>query len=141
MFEITDNVTMVKASIGVLSRMTRIEAPHAGRLPFCNGRQSPVLGALQASPAGWCPAGPCPRPQPASTRTVPYAQANCQERKLFTMNFSRWWSSPSGAASPPRCRLLGVGVGDPSRPLSPVDDEGRATLKELLSDAWPRHRA
>jgi 4-hydroxy-tetrahydrodipicolinate synthase len=31
--------------------------------------------------------------------------------------------------------LLGVGVGDPSRPLAPLDDEGRVALKKLLTDA------
>jgi 4-hydroxy-tetrahydrodipicolinate synthase len=28
--------------------------------------------------------------------------------------------------------LLGVGVGDPRRPLLPLDDEGRTRLRELL---------
>jgi 4-hydroxy-tetrahydrodipicolinate synthase len=31
--------------------------------------------------------------------------------------------------------LLSVGVGDPRRPLLPLDDEGRARLRELLADA------
>jgi hypothetical protein len=31
--------------------------------------------------------------------------------------------------------LLGVGIGDPSRPLAPLDDEGRVALKKLLTDA------
>jgi 4-hydroxy-tetrahydrodipicolinate synthase len=29
--------------------------------------------------------------------------------------------------------LLGAGVGDPRRPLLPLDDEGRAALEELLA--------
>jgi 4-hydroxy-tetrahydrodipicolinate synthase len=31
--------------------------------------------------------------------------------------------------------LLSVGVGDPRPPLLPLDDEGRAALKKLLTDA------
>ena len=31
--------------------------------------------------------------------------------------------------------LLGVGVGNPRRPLLPLDDEGRAALTKLLTDA------
>jgi 4-hydroxy-tetrahydrodipicolinate synthase len=31
--------------------------------------------------------------------------------------------------------LLGVGVGNPRRPLLPLDDEGRAALNKLLTDA------
>jgi hypothetical protein len=31
--------------------------------------------------------------------------------------------------------LLGAGVGDPSRPFPPLDDEGRAALKKPLTDA------
>jgi 4-hydroxy-tetrahydrodipicolinate synthase len=49
----------------------------------------------------------------------------------------------SGLATTMKAGLerLGIDVGDPRRPLLPLDDEGRAALKELLSDARPQHRA
>jgi hypothetical protein len=37
--------------------------------------------------------------------------------------------------------LLGVRVGDPRRPLLPLDGEGRAALNKLLTDGRPQHRA
>jgi dihydrodipicolinate synthase/N-acetylneuraminate lyase len=48
-----------------------------------------------------------------------------------------------GRATTVRARgvRLGVDVGDAHRPLLPLDDEGCAALKKLLTDARPRHRA
>jgi hypothetical protein len=35
--------------------------------------------------------------------------------------------------------LWDAGVGDPRRPLLPLDDEGRDALKKLLTHAWQQH--
>ena len=139
MFETIDNVSMVKESTGDLSRMQRIDQLSGGRLPFYNGSNPLVLDALQAGAAGWCTAAPCLRPQPCidlydavRAGELPRAQAIYAELKPL-LEFIVAGGLPTTVKA--GLELLGVGVGDPRRPLLPLDDEGRAALKELLTDA------
>ena len=139
MFETIDNVSMVKESTGDLSRMQRIDQLSGGRLPFYNGSNPLVLDALQAGAAGWCTAAPCLRPQPCidlydavHAGEIPRAQAIYADLKPLLE-----FIVAGGLATTVKggLELLGAGVGDPRRPLLPLDDEGRAALKKLLTDA------
>jgi 4-hydroxy-tetrahydrodipicolinate synthase len=138
MFEAIDNVTMVKESTGDLSRMQRIHELSGGRLPFYNGSNPLVLEALLAGAAGWCTAAPCLRPQPcidlyAAVREgeLPRAQAIYTELKPLLE-----FIVAGGLATTVKAglELMGAGVGDPRRPLLPLDDEGRAALQKLLTN-------
>jgi 4-hydroxy-tetrahydrodipicolinate synthase len=139
MFETIDNVKMVKESTGDLSRMQRIDKLSGGALPFYNGSNPLVLDALRAGAAGWCTAAPCLRPQPCidlydavRAGDLDKAQKIYDELKPlleFIVAGGLATTVKAGLA------LLGAGVGDPRRPLLPLDDEGRARLRELLADA------
>ena len=138
MFETIDNVSMVKESTGDLSRMQRIDQLSGGRLPFYNGSNPLVLNALQAGASGWCAAAPCLRPQrcidlydAVRAGELPRAQAIYAEVKSQREFSVAGGPATTGKAGP---ELLGIGVGDPRRPLLPLDDEGRAALKKLLTD-------
>jgi 4-hydroxy-tetrahydrodipicolinate synthase len=139
MFETIDNVSMVKESTGDLFRMQRIDELSGGRLPFYNGSNPLVLNALQAGATGWCTAAPCLRPQPCidlydavRAGELPRAQAIYAEiRPLLEFIVAGGLATTVKAG----LELLGVGVGDPRRPLLPLDDEGRAALNKLLTDA------
>jgi len=138
MFDTIDNVTMAKESTGDLSRMKRINALSDGRLPFCNGSNPWSWTRCRRAPRdGAQPRRACYR-GPASTCMTPYALANCQQHKLFTLNSSRCWvhrGGRPGRHGEGRPGALGVGVGAARRPLLPLDDEVRAALQKLLTDA------
>jgi 4-hydroxy-tetrahydrodipicolinate synthase len=128
---------MVKGSTGDLSRMQRVDQLSGGRLPFYNGINPLVLDALQAGATGWCTAGPCLRPQPCidlygaeGAGELPRAQAIYAEL-LPLLEFVV--AGGLAATAEAGLGLLGVGIGDPSRPLAPLDDEGRVALKKLLT--------
>lgn len=139
MFETIDNLTMVKESTGDLSRMQRIAELSEGRLPFYNGSNPLVLDALRTGAAGWCTAAPCLRPQPCidlydavRSGELDKAQAIYEELKPLLE-----FIVAGGLATTVKAGLdlLGTGVGEPRRPLLPLDDEGRAVLAELLTGA------
>jgi 4-hydroxy-tetrahydrodipicolinate synthase len=139
MFEAIENLTMVKESTGDLSRMQRIAELSGGRLPFYNGSNPLVLDALRAGAAGWCTAAPCLRPQPCidlydAVRTGDFDKA----QKIYDdlkplLEFIVAGGLPTTVKA--GLDLLGAGVGDPRRPLLPLDDDGRARLRELLAEA------
>lgn len=139
MFESIDNFTMVKESTGDLSRMQRIAKLSEGQLPFYNGSNPLVLDALRAGAAGWCTAAPCLRPQPCidlydAVRTGEMQKAQAIYTQLKPL---LEFIVAGGLATTVKAglELLEVGVGDPRRPLLPLDDEGRAALQKLLSEA------
>jgi 4-hydroxy-tetrahydrodipicolinate synthase len=136
--ETIDNVSMVKESTGELSRMQRIDQLSGGWLPFYNGSNPLVLDALRAGAAGWCTSAPCLRPQPCidlydavHAGELPTAQGIYAELKPLLE-----FSVAGGLATTVKAglELIGAGVGDPRRPLLPLDDEGRAVLRKLLTD-------
>ncbi|MCV7399193.1 dihydrodipicolinate synthase family protein [Mycobacterium fragae] len=139
MFETIDNLTMVKESTGDLSRMQRIAELSDGRLPFYNGSNPLVLDALRTGAAGWCTAAPCLRPQPcidlydaARAGDLDKAQKIYDDLKPL-LEFIVAGGLPTTVKA--GLDLLGAGVGDPRRPLLPLDDDGRARLRELLAEA------
>jgi 4-hydroxy-tetrahydrodipicolinate synthase len=124
---------------GDLSRMQRIDQLSGGRRTLCNDSKPPGLDALQAGAAGWCTAAPCLRPQPfidlydaVPAGELPTAQAIYAEFKpLLEFNVAGGLATTVSAD----WERLGAGLGDPRRALLPLHDEGRATLKKLLTDA------
>jgi 4-hydroxy-tetrahydrodipicolinate synthase len=136
MSETIDNVAMVKESTGDLSRMQLIDKLSEGRLPFYNGSNPLVLDALRAGAAGWCTAAPCLRPQPCidlydAVRTGQLQRAQTIYAELKPL---LEFIVAGGLATTVKAglELLGAGVGDPRRPLLPLDDAARATLQKLL---------
>lgn len=139
MFETIENLTMVKESTGDLSRMQRIAELSGGQLPFYNGSNPLVLNALRVGAAGWCTAAPCLRPQPCidlydAVRSGDLSRAETIYSELKPL---LEFIVAGGLATTVKAGLevLGAGVGDPRRPLLPLDDAGRAQLRDLLTDA------
>ncbi|BBY31993.1 dihydrodipicolinate synthase family protein [Mycolicibacter minnesotensis] len=137
MFERIEYVTMVKESTGDLSRMLRIAELSGGRLPFFNGSNPLVLDALRAGAAGWCTAAPNLLPEPcldlyAAVRAgdLPTAQGLYDDLKPL-LEFIVAGGLPTTVKA--GLELLGIPAGEPRRPLLPLDEEGRAQLRVLLS--------
>jgi 4-hydroxy-tetrahydrodipicolinate synthase len=138
MFETIENLTMVKESTGELSRMQRIAELSGGQLPFYNGSNPLVLEALKAGASGWCTAAPCLRPQPCIElyEAVRAGELDTAQRIYDELKPLLEFIVAGGLATTVKAGLdlLGVGVGDPRRPLLPLDNQGRARLRELLAD-------
>ncbi|WP_375488332.1 dihydrodipicolinate synthase family protein [uncultured Mycobacterium sp.] len=138
MFETIDNLTMVKESTGDLSRMQRIAELSGGQLPFYNGSNPLVLDALRAGASGWCTAAPCLRPQPCIELydAVRVGELDKAQKIYDELKPLLEFIVAGGLATTVKAGLdlLGVGVGDPRRPLLPLDDQGRARLRGLLAD-------
>jgi 4-hydroxy-tetrahydrodipicolinate synthase len=139
MFDTIENVTMVKESTGDLSRMQRIAELSGGKLPFYNGSNPLVLDALTAGASGWCTAAPNLRPQPCidlynavRAGDLDKAQAIYDDLKPLLE-----FIVAGGLATTVKAGLdlLGFPAGEPRAPLLPLDDQGRAELRELLTTA------
>ncbi|OCB34282.1 dihydrodipicolinate synthase family protein [Mycobacterium malmoense] len=137
MFDTIENVTMVKESTGDLTRMHRIDELSGGRLPFYNGSNPLVLDALKAGASGWCTAAPNLRPQPCidlydavRAGDLDKAQARYDDLEPLLR-----FIVAGGLATTVKAglELLDFPVGDPRAPLLPLDEEGRARLKDLLA--------
>ena len=110
----------------------------AAALPFYNGSNPLVLDALRAGAVGRCTAAPCLRSQPCidlydavRAGELPRAQTIYTELKPLLE-----FIVAGGLATTVKAglELIGAAVGDPRRPLLPLDDEGRAALQKLLTD-------
>lgn len=137
MFGTIEHVAMVKESTGELSRMRRIAKLSDGRLPFYNGSNPLVLDALRVGAAGWCTAAPNLRPGPcldlyAAVRAGDLDTAQVRYDALKPLlEFIVAGGLPTTVKA--GLDLLGVPAGDPRPPLLPLDEAGRAQLKELLA--------
>lgn len=139
MFEAIDNLTMVKESTGDLSRMQRIAELSEGRLPFYNGSNPLVLDALRVGAAGWCTAAPNLRPQPCIDLYDAVRAGDLQKAQAIYDDLKPLlqFIVAGGLATTVKAGLdlLGAPGGDPRPPLLPLDDDGRAALRELLAEA------
>jgi 4-hydroxy-tetrahydrodipicolinate synthase len=139
MFESIGNLTMVKESTGDLSRMQRIAELSGGLLPFYNGSNPLVLDALKAGAAGWCTAAPNLRTQPCIDlyEAVRVGDLRTAQTIYDDLKPLLEFIVAGGLATTVKAGLdvLGIGVGEPRRPLLPLDDAGRAVLRELLTVA------
>jgi 4-hydroxy-tetrahydrodipicolinate synthase len=137
MFDTIDNVSMVKESTGDLSRMQRIDQLSGGKLPFYNGSNPLVLDALKAGASGWCTAAPNLRAQPCidlydavRAGDLDKAQALYDDLKPL-LQFIVAGGLPTTVKA--GLDLLGFPIGDPRAPQLPLEEQGRAELKELLA--------
>jgi 4-hydroxy-tetrahydrodipicolinate synthase len=137
MFETIDNVTMVKESTGDLTRMQRITALSGGQLPFYNGSNPLVLEALKAGASGWCTAAPNLRPQPCIGLYEAVRAGDLEKAQLLYDDLKPLleYIVAGGLATTVKAGLdlIGFPIGDPRRPLLPLDEQGRAELQELLA--------
>lgn len=136
MFESIENLTMVKESTGELNRMLAIKELSGGRLPFYNGSNPLVLDALTAGAKGWCTAAPCLRPQPCLDLYAAVGSGDTVGAQLIYDDLAPLLRFIVAGGLPTTVKagleLLGRGVGDPRRPLLPLDETRRAELRGLL---------
>jgi len=139
MFETIDNLTMVKESTGDLARMRRIAELSGGRLPFYNGSNPLVLDALLAGASGWCTAAPNLRPGPCLALYDAVRAGDMDKARAVYDDLRPLleFIVAGGLATTVKAGLemLGVAAGDPRPPLLPLDEGGRAALRELLPGA------
>lgn len=137
MFEDIDNVTMVKESTGDLSRMRRITELSGGRLPFYNGSNPLVLDALKVGASGWCTAAPNLRPQPCIDLYEAVRAGDLDKAQIYYDDLKPLleFIVAGGLATTVKAGLdlLGFPAGDPRAPLLPLEEQGRAQLRELLN--------
>ncbi|MFZ1165458.1 dihydrodipicolinate synthase family protein [Mycobacterium sp.] len=138
MFTEIDNFTMVKESTGDLERMLRIKELTGDTLPFYNGSNPLILDALTAGASGWCTAAPNLRPQPcldlfAATQSADYDAAKAIYDELAPLlRFIVARGLPATVKA--GLNLLGTNVGDPRRPLLPLDAAALDEMRSLLVD-------
>lgn len=137
MFDTVDNVAMVKESTGDLSRMLRIAKLSDGRLPFYNGSNPLVLEALRVGAAGWCTAAVNLRAQPCLDLYEAVSGGDLTKAQALYDNLKPLleFIVAGGLATTVKAglELLGFPAGVPRRPLLPLDEPGRARLRELLA--------
>lgn len=137
MFRDIDNLTMVKESTGDLSRMLDIKRLSESQLPFYNGSNPLVLDALNAGASGWCTAAPCLAPQPCIDLydAVRAAQADAARAIFEQLEPLLQFIVAGGLPTTVKAGLdlLDRGVGDPRRPLLPLDEKGREELRGILA--------
>lgn len=137
LFDNVDNVTMVKESTGDLTRMRRIAELSDGQLPFYNGSNPLVLDALRVGASGWCTAAPNLRPQPCIDLYNAIRADDLEKAQLLYDDLKPLLQFIVAGGLPTTVKagldLLGFAVGDPRAPLLPLDEQGRAELRDLLA--------
>ncbi|MEU1288138.1 dihydrodipicolinate synthase family protein [Kitasatospora sp. NPDC005856] len=134
-----ENITMVKESSGDIQRMHRLAQLSDGALPFYNGSNPLALEAFAAGAAGWCTAAPCLIPDLTLDlyRAVRGGDLDTArrvfQRQLPVLRFLVGRGLPTTVKA--GLALRGLDVGEPRRPLLPLDEAGTAQLAALLSAA------
>lgn len=136
MFNAIDNLTMVKESTGDLSRMLDINRLSESSLPFYNGSNPLVLDALEAGASGWCTATPCLAPQPCLDLYAAVQDGRPDEAKVIYQRLAPLLRFIVDGGLPTTVKagleLQGHGVGEPRRPLLPLESDDRRTLQGIL---------
>ncbi|MFG2907655.1 dihydrodipicolinate synthase family protein [Kitasatospora sp. NPDC048286] len=134
-----ENITMVKESSGDIQRMHRLAQLSDGALPFYNGSNPMALEAFAAGAAGWCTAAPCVIPELTLElyRAVRDADLEAARRVFYRqlplLQFLVGGGLPTTVKA--GLALCGLDVGEPRRPLLPLDEARTARLAALLSGA------
>lgn len=136
MVESIPHATMIKESTGDIQRMHKIYELSNGTVPFFNGCNHLALDALVAGAAGWCTAAPCLiANKPKQLYEAVKANDNNKARALFYQqyNFLEFIvKSGLAAAIKSGYALQGFDVGEPRKPLLPLNEEAQAELKGML---------
>ncbi|MER7580687.1 dihydrodipicolinate synthase family protein [Kitasatospora sp. NPDC097691] len=134
-----ENITMVKESSGDIQRMHRLAQLSDGALPFYNGSNPMALEAFAAGAAGWCTAAPCLIPELALElyRAVRAGELDTARRVFYrqlpVLQFLTGGGLPTTVKA--GLALRGLDVGEPRRPLLPLDEERTERLVTLLAEA------
>lgn len=132
-----DNVTMIKESTGDVQRMHRIVQLSEGRVPFFNGSNPLALEALVAGATGWCTAAACLIPQWNIKLYEAVVSGRLDEarqlfyRQLPLLEFIVKGRLPKTVKG--GLELQGFDVGEPRKPVHPMDATTRQELKDILS--------
>lgn len=133
-----ENASMIKESTGDIQRMHKIYKLSEGKTPFFNGCNHMALEALNAGASGWCTAAPCligNRPKQLFD-----AVKEGKSEKAKTLFYQQYefleFIVKSGLAAAVKSgfALQGNEVGDPRKPLLPLDKQAQSRLKSLLTN-------
>lgn len=131
------NVTMVKESTGDIQRMHRLHHATGGKVAFYNGCNPLTLEALVAGATGWCTAAPNLIPELNLALWAAVQEGRLEEaRTLFYRQYELLeYITRRGLPTTIKAglKMLGLDVGAPRLPLQPLDPQGSALLKTLLT--------
>lgn len=131
------NVTMVKESTGDIQRMHRLHHATGGQVAFYNGCNPLTLEALVAGATGWCTAAPNLIPELNLALWAAVQDGRLEEaRTLFYRQYELLeYITRRGLPTTVKAglKMLGLDVGAPRLPLQPLDPQGSALLKTLLT--------
>lgn len=131
------NVTMVKESTGDIQRMHRLHHATGGKVAFYNGCNPLTLEALVAGATGWCTAAPNLIPELNLALWAAVQDGRLEEaRALFYRQYELLeYITRRGLPTTVKAglKMLGLDVGAPRLPLQPLDPQGSALLKTLLT--------
>lgn len=131
------NVTMVKESTGDIQRMHRLHHVTGGKVAFYNGCNPLTLEALVAGATGWCTAAPNLIPELNLALWAAVQEGRLEEaRTLFYRQYELLeYITRRGLPTTIKAglKMLGLDVGAPRLPLQPLDPQGSALLKTLLT--------
>lgn len=136
LFNAIDNVTMVKESTGDIQRMHKIRMLTNGELPFYNGSNPLALEAFAAGATGWCTAAPNIIAQwplkiyQAMQNNDAKLARDIFYKQLPILEFILKGGLPTTIKA--GLKLRGLNVGEPRKPLQPLDDAGNKKLQSLL---------
>lgn len=136
MVERIPNASMIKESTGDIQRMHKIYALSDGKVPFFNGCNHMALEALNAGAIGWCTAAPCLiGDKPKQLYDAVKQDENTKAKELFYRQYAFLEfivSSGLAAAVKSGLALQGKDVGNPRKPLLPLNEQARQRLQGML---------
>lgn len=138
MVDSIQNASMIKESTGDIQRMHKIYTLSDGKVPFFNGCNHMALEALNAGASGWCTVAPCligDKPKQLFD-----AIKNGDNEKAKTLFYQQYEflefivSSGLAAAVKSGLSLQGKEVGDPRKPLLPLNKPAQRRLQSMLDN-------
>ena len=133
-----ENATMIKESTGDIQRMHKIYKLSNGEVPFFNGCNHMALEALNAGAVGWCTAAPCLIGDQPKQLFDAVKESNTEKaQQLFYQQYEFLeYIVTSGLAAAVKSGfgLQGFDVGDPRKPLLPLNHDARKRLLEMLDN-------
>jgi 4-hydroxy-tetrahydrodipicolinate synthase len=137
MIDNIDNASMIKESTGDIQRMHRIHKLSNGKVPFFNGCNHMALEALNAGASGWCTTAPCLiGGQPRQLFDAIKSGDNQKAQELFYQQYEFLEfivTSGLAAAVKSGLALQGTTVGDPRKPLLPLNKPAQQRFQSMLA--------